>query len=143
MFPNDRPVCMKFCVCLRHQHQYAGGEIFSYEIIRETKCVLVVTVRTGSTTVASGHRTVLILATNLRIKSIMREKFKYISWYTLPLGRCLILNRLSAQWYLDVTETFYGGYLKVCLYIWVTARRSPRTLTGSHLPAVKSDTSTT
>lgn len=33
--PDDRPVRMKFCGCLRHQRYHAGEEIFFHEIIGE------------------------------------------------------------------------------------------------------------
>jgi len=80
---------------------------FSTKSSKKRKCILVVIVRT-STTVASGNRTVLILATNLNVKSIMRASCKFLSLYTLSwVAVCyfagFVLNDIVMFW-----KTFYG-----------------------------------
>ena len=90
---------------------------FSTKSSKKRKCVLVVIVCTKSTTVASGNRTVLILATKLSIKSIVRESCKFLSLYTLPwVAVCylagLVLNDIVMFW-----KRFYGECFKKWLLI--------------------------
>jgi hypothetical protein len=115
MSPDDRPVRLIFCGCLQHQHHHAGEEIFFYEIIGKKRYVVVVTVRTMSTAVASGHRTVRILATNLSIKSITRESFKLLSSYILPWIAVCCLTGLVLKNNVRFWKTSYREYFKIRL----------------------------
>lgn len=82
---------------------------FSTKSSRKKKCVLVVTVCTTSTSVASGHTTVLIQTTNLSVKSIKRASYKFLSRVHIAVGRCLLLDRLNTQRYPNVLENILWG----------------------------------
>jgi hypothetical protein len=78
-----------------------------------TTSATVVIVRTTSATVVYEQKTVLILATNLGIKSIMRESCKFLPWYTLPCYLTdLVLNDIVMFW-----KTFYEEYFKKYLLL--------------------------
>jgi hypothetical protein len=90
LFPDDRPIRMRFCEWLRHQG--AAGSSSHTTCCEQTKRVLRVKVCSASTTVTSGHITILMLSVNVDNESASASVFGLVSWARVSYLRGWLLE---------------------------------------------------